>query len=159
MTVRVRFAPSPTGFLHVGGARTALFNWLFARGERGVFLLRVEDTDRARSRPEHTQAILDGLAWLGLDLNEGPVFQADGIDRHREDAYRLLEQGAAYRCFCTADELARRREEAKTGRLRVRVRRPLRVAWTPPPRARGPRRASRLRCGSGCRGRRSAGRT
>ncbi|WP_420462336.1 glutamate--tRNA ligase [Candidatus Palauibacter sp.] len=113
MTVRVRFAPSPTGFLHVGGARTALFNWLFARGEGGVFLLRVEDTDRARSRPEHTQAILDGLDWLGLDLDEGPVFQADGIDRHREDAYRLLEQDAAYRCFCTADELARRREEAK----------------------------------------------
>ncbi|WP_420447863.1 glutamate--tRNA ligase [Candidatus Palauibacter sp.] len=113
MAVRVRFAPSPTGFLHVGGARTALFNWLFARREGGTFLLRVEDTDRARSRPEHTQAILDGLAWLGLDVDEGPVFQADGVERHRRDALRLLGQGAAYRCFCTAAELAARREEAK----------------------------------------------
>ncbi|WP_419948822.1 glutamate--tRNA ligase [Candidatus Palauibacter sp.] len=113
MTVRVRFAPSPTGFLHVGGARTALFNWLFARRAGGVFLLRVEDTDRARSRPEHTRAILDGLSWLGLGVDEGPVFQADGIDRHRSDAYRLMDQGAAYRCFCTAEDLARRREEAK----------------------------------------------
>ena len=113
MTVRVRFAPSPTGFLHVGGARTALFNWLFARRAGGVFLLRVEDTDRARSRPEHTRAILDGLSWLGLGVDEGPVFQADGIDRHRADAYRLLDQGAAYRCFCTAEDLARRREEAQ----------------------------------------------
>lgn len=113
MTVRVRFAPSPTGFLHVGGARTALFNWLYARRAGGTFLLRVEDTDRARSRPEHTQAILDGLAWLGLDVDEGPVFQADGVERHRRDALQLLRQGAAYRCFCTAEELAARREEAK----------------------------------------------
>ncbi len=113
MTVRVRFAPSPTGFLHVGGARTALFNWLFARREGGTFILRVEDTDRARSRPEHTRAILDGLAWLGLEVDEGPVFQADGVGRHRRDAVRLLDQGAAYRCFCTAGELAARREEAQ----------------------------------------------
>ena len=113
MTVRVRFAPSPTGFLHVGGARTALFNWLYARRAGGTFLLRVEDTDRARSRPEHTQAILDGLEWLGLDVDEGPVFQADGVERHRREALQLLRQGAAYRCFCTAEELAARREEAK----------------------------------------------
>ena len=113
MTVRVRFAPSPTGYLHVGGARTALFNWLFARGCGGVFLLRVEDTDRARSRPQHTRAILDGLAWLGLDVDEGPVFQADGVERHCADAHRLLAQGAAYRCFCTAAQLARRREAAQ----------------------------------------------
>lgn len=113
MTVRVRFAPSPTGFLHVGGVRTALFNWLYARRAGGTFLLRVEDTDRARSRPEHTQAMLDGLAWLGLAVDEGPVFQADGVERHRRDALRLLDQGAAYRCFCTAEELAARREEAK----------------------------------------------
>ena len=113
MTVRVRFAPSPTGFLHVGGARTALFNWLYARSAGGTFLLRVEDTDRARSRPEHTQAIVDGLAWLGLEADEGPVFQADGVERHRRDALKLLRQGAAYRCFCTAEELAARREEAK----------------------------------------------
>ncbi|MDX1578153.1 MAG: glutamate--tRNA ligase [Gemmatimonadota bacterium] len=116
MTVRVRFAPSPTGFLHVGGARTALFNWLFARHEDGVFLLRVEDTDRARSSPEMTRAILDGLEWLGLTVDEGPVFQADGVDRHERDARVLLEEGAAYRCFCTPEELAARRAEAeKTG--------------------------------------------
>jgi len=113
MTVRVRFAPSPTGFLHVGGARTALFNWLVARRAGGTFLLRVEDTDRARSRPEHTRAILDGLAWLGLDVDEGPVFQADGVERHRRDAIRLFGKGAAYRCFCAAEELAARREEAQ----------------------------------------------
>jgi len=113
MTVRVRFAPSPTGFLHVGGARTALFNWLFARHEGGVFLLRVEDTDRARSSEEMTQAILDGLDWLGLSVDEGPFFQADGVVRHRADALALLERGAAYPCFCSADELASRREDAK----------------------------------------------
>lgn len=113
MALRVRFAPSPTGFLHVGGARTALFNWLYARRAGGTFVLRIEDTDRARSRPEHTRAILDGLAWLGLDLDEGPVFQADGVERHRRDALSLLGQGAAYRCFCAAAELEARREEAK----------------------------------------------
>ncbi|MCG8466918.1 MAG: glutamate--tRNA ligase [Gemmatimonadetes bacterium] len=113
MTVRVRFAPSPTGYLHVGGARTALFNWLYARSEGGVFLLRIEDTDRARSRPEHTQAILDGLSWLGIEVDEGPVFQADGIERHRAHAGALLESGAAYRCFCTAEALAERRAEAE----------------------------------------------
>ena len=113
MTVRVRFAPSPTGFLHVGGARTALFNWLFARHEDGVFLLRIEDTDRARSSGEMTKAILDGLAWLCLTVDEGPVFQADGVERHRADAETLLAHGAAYRCFCTPEELAARREAAK----------------------------------------------
>ncbi len=113
MTVRVRFAPSPTGFLHVGGARTALFNWLFARHEDGVFLLRIEDTDHARSSDEMTRAILDGLAWLGLAVDEGPVFQADGLSRHRADAAALLGGGAAYRCFCTSEELAARREAAK----------------------------------------------
>ncbi len=113
MTVRVRFAPSPTGFLHVGGARTALFNWLFARHEDGVFLLRVEDTDRARSSEDMTRAILEGLAWLGLTVDEGPVFQADGVERHRRDARSLLERGAAYRCFCSAEDLASRRDEAK----------------------------------------------
>lgn len=113
MTPRVRFAPSPTGFLHVGGVRTALFNWLFARHEGGVFLLRIEDTDRARSSDEMTRAILDGLEWLGIDVDEGPVFQADGVDRHRADAEALFARGAAYRCFCTAEELAARREEAQ----------------------------------------------
>ena len=113
MTVRVRFAPSPAGYLHVGGARTALFNWLFARHEEGVFLLRIEDTDRARSSPEMTQIILDGLEWLGVTIDEGPVFQADGVERHREEAFALLDKGAAYRCFCTSEDLRSRREEAE----------------------------------------------
>ncbi len=99
MTMRVRFAPSPTGYLHVGGARTALFNWLLARNEGGVFILRIEDTDQARSKPEHTEAILHGLGWLGLDWDEGPHFQSEGVERHRADAYRLLSEGKAYRDF------------------------------------------------------------
>lgn len=99
MTMRVRFAPSPTGYLHVGGARTALFNWLLVRKHGGVFVLRVEDTDRERSKDEHTEAILHGLSWLGLDWDEGPYFQSEGVERHRQAAYRLLEQGKAYRDF------------------------------------------------------------
>jgi glutamyl-tRNA synthetase len=110
---RVRFAPSPTGYLHVGGARTALFNWLFARHEGGVFVLRIEDTDRERSRPELTQAILESLRWLGLDWDEGPYHQADNIERHRADVGRLLESGAAFRCFCPPERLEELREKAK----------------------------------------------
>jgi len=97
---RVRFAPSPTGHLHVGGARTALFNWLFARRHGGTFILRIEDTDRERSSDAMTRAILSGLEWLELDLDEGPFHQADGLERHRRDVERVLEAGAAYRCFC-----------------------------------------------------------
>ena len=107
--IRVRFAPSPTGYLHVGGARTALFNWLFARHHGGVFVLRIEDTDRERSSEAMTAAILEGMHWLGLDWDEGPFHQADGVERHRADALRLLESGAAYRCFCTTAELEARR--------------------------------------------------
>lgn len=99
-TPRVRFAPSPTGHLHVGGARTALFNWLFARKHGGTFVLRIEDTDRDRSSEEMTRSILDALEWLGLEVDEGPFHQADGLDRHRDAAQRLLEADAAYRCFC-----------------------------------------------------------
>jgi glutamyl-tRNA synthetase len=110
--IRVRFAPSPTGYLHVGGARTALFNWLFARGRGGVFLLRIEDTDRQRSSEAMTRAILDGMTWLGLDWDEGLLHQADGVERHRADVARLLDSGAAYRCFCSQEELERRRAEA-----------------------------------------------
>ena len=110
---RVRFAPSPTGYLHVGGARTALFNWLYARGQGGTFVLRIEDTDRERSSDEMTQAILDGMAWLGLEWDEGPYHQADGFDRHSADVDRLLERELAYRCFCTPEELAAKREELK----------------------------------------------
>ena len=94
--IRVRFAPSPTGYLHVGGARTALFNWLFARKHGGAFLLRIEDTDKARSSEEHVRVILDGLAWLGLDVNEDIVFQGAGLERHQALADRLLADGTAY---------------------------------------------------------------
>jgi glutamyl-tRNA synthetase len=111
-TVRVRFAPSPTGFLHVGGARTALFNYLFARHHGGAFILRIEDTDRARSSAAMTDAILDGLGWLGLDWDEGPFFQADGLARHEFDARRLLDAGCAYRCFCGPGALEARRAAA-----------------------------------------------
>ncbi len=116
--MRLRFAPSPTGYLHVGGARTALFNWLLARRAGGAFLLRIEDTDRNRSRPEHVDAILNGLTWLGIGWDEEPVHQADGLERHRRDAMRLLEAGRAYRDFTTQEEFARARDaavEAGTG--------------------------------------------
>ena len=96
MTIRVRFAPSPTGYLHVGAARTALFNWLFARKEGGKFLLRIEDTDKARSTDENTQVILDGLTWLGLDWDEAPIFQGARLARHQQIADQLLKQGNAY---------------------------------------------------------------
>ena len=103
----MRFAPSPTGHLHVGGARTALFNFLLARHAGGTFVLRIEDTDRARSSEEMTRSILDSMAWLGLGFDEGPHHQADGLERHRSDAFRLLESGAAYRCFCAPPEPSR----------------------------------------------------
>lgn len=117
---RVRFAPSPTGFLHVGGARTALFNWLFAQREGGTLVLRIEDTDQARSTDEHTQVILDGMAWLGIIADEGPVFQAAGVDRHKADAERLLHEGKAYRCFCTPEELDVQRKSATAGKKAFR---------------------------------------
>ena len=108
--VRVRFAPSPTGDLHVGGVRTALFNWLYARHTGGKFLLRIEDTDRERSTPEAVQVILDGLAWLGIQSDEEVVYQSSRMERHRQVALEILERGFAYRCFCNPDELAARRE-------------------------------------------------
>jgi len=111
MTLRVRFAPSPTGYLHVGGARTALFNWLLAKKEGGVLVLRIEDTDRERSSDEHTQAILDGLGWLGVSWDEGPVFQSKGLARHKQDALALLDSDQAYRDFSSAEEAAQDREE------------------------------------------------
>jgi glutamyl-tRNA synthetase len=116
--LRVRFAPSPTGFLHVGGARTALFNWLLARREGGAFVLRIEDTDRARSTEEMVAAILEGMEWLGLDWDEGPHFQGRGVERHRSDALRLLEKGLAYRDFTAPGEMARLREEQPERALR-----------------------------------------
>jgi glutamyl-tRNA synthetase len=110
--VRTRFAPSPTGYLHVGGARTALFNHLFARNQGGTFILRVEDTDRERSTPESVQAILDSLAWLELDWDEGPFYQAERMSLYREHAERLLAEGHAYRCVCAAEELDAKRKAA-----------------------------------------------
>jgi len=112
MLVRTRFAPSPTGLLHVGSARTALFNYLFARHGGGEYLLRIEDTDRSRSTAEATQVILDGLAWLGLSPDGPPVFQSTRAARHAEVAHALLERGEAYRCYATAEELRQMREQA-----------------------------------------------
>lgn len=111
--VITRFAPSPTGFLHIGGARTALFNWLYARGRGGQFLLRIEDTDRERSTPEATAAILQGLSWLGLDHDGEVISQFERAPRHAEVALQLLEDGKAYRCYSTQDEIAAFREAAR----------------------------------------------
>jgi glutamyl-tRNA synthetase len=109
---RVRFAPSPTGYLHVGGARTALFNWLFARHYGGTMVLRIEDTDLERSTAEMVEGILQGLRWLGLDWDEGPYYQTKRMEIYRETASRLLDSGHAYYCFCTKEELERRRARA-----------------------------------------------
>src|SRR4051794_13788758 len=111
---RVRFAPSPTGYLHVGGARTALFNWLYAQHAGGTHVLRIEDTDRERSTEEHTRVILDGLTWLGITWDEGPFFQGEYAARHQADAERLLAEGKAYRCFCTREELDAQRARAES---------------------------------------------
>ena len=112
MTVTVRFAPSPTGFLHIGGARTALFNWLYAKHYKGAFRLRIEDTDRARSTPEAMAAIVEGLKWLGLDWDGDIVYQSQNQARHAEVAHQLLAQGRAYHCFCSPGELERMRLKA-----------------------------------------------
>jgi glutamyl-tRNA synthetase len=111
--VVTRFAPSPTGFLHIGGARTALFNWLYARGRGGKFLLRIEDTDRERSTPEATAAILQGMEWLGLDHDGDVISQFEGAARHAEVAHQLLAEGKAYKCFSSQDEIAEFREQAR----------------------------------------------
>src|SRR5919112_1921382 len=119
--VRVRFAPSPTGYLHIGGARTALFNWLLARRHGGTFVLRIEDTDADRSSAAMVDGILDGMRWLGLDWDEGPIvggphdpyFQSARVDRHRALAARLVASGHAYYCYCTAATLTAKREVAE----------------------------------------------
>src|SRR4051794_26393441 len=120
-SVRVRFAPSPTGYLHIGGVRTALFNWLWARKNRGVFVLRIEDTDRERSTAESKQVILDSLKWLGIDWDEGPEVggpngpyeQTARLALYREQSERLVTEGKAFRCFCTKEELDAARNELK----------------------------------------------
>ena len=120
MSVVTRFAPSPTGFLHIGGARTALFNWLYARHTGGKYLLRIEDTDRKRSTPEAIDAILGGLEWLGLSPDEDPVYQFAQRDRHVAVVEELLQRGHAYRCYCTPEELAEMRERAKAEKRSMR---------------------------------------
>jgi glutamyl-tRNA synthetase len=124
--VVTRFAPSPTGYLHIGGARTALFNWLYARHTGGKFLLRIEDTDRARSTKEAVDAILDGMRWLGLDWDGHEYYQSQFWARHAEIAHRLLERGAAYRCYMTQEELAEQRERARAERKAFRINSPWR---------------------------------
>ncbi len=118
--VVTRFAPSPTGFLHIGGARTAMFNWLFARHHGGKALLRIEDTDKARSTPEAIEAIFAGLDWLGLDWDDTPVFQSERAGRHAEVAHQLLAAGNAYKCFATAEELEAMRAEQREKKLPMR---------------------------------------
>ncbi|MEE4200521.1 glutamate--tRNA ligase [Erythrobacter sp.] len=118
--VLTRFAPSPTGFLHIGGARTALFNWLYARHHGGKALLRIEDTDKKRSTREAINAIMDGLEWLGLDYDEPPVFQSDRAERHAEVANQLLEAGHAYKCFATPEELKAMRAEQRAAKQPMR---------------------------------------
>ena len=118
--VRVRFAPSPTGFLHIGGVRTALFNWLFARQQKGVFILRIEDTDQSRSTDESIHAIIEGMKWVGLDWDEGPYRQTERMDIYRRHALELLDKGHAYWCVCKAEELEARRKEAEAKGLSPR---------------------------------------
>ena len=113
MTVRTRFAPSPTGMLHIGGVRTALFCWLYARRLGGSFILRIEDTDRERSTPEAVQAILDGMKWLGLDHDEGPFYQTERMDRYKEVIGQFLDEGKAYHCYCSKEEL----DEMRAGQM------------------------------------------
>jgi glutamyl-tRNA synthetase len=118
MKVRTRFAPSPTGSLHIGGARTAIFNWLFARHFGGKYILRIEDTDRSRSTEESIREIIDAMSWLGLDWDEGPYRQSDRIAIYQNHAQRLIENGKAYRCYCTAEEIeARRKQAQEQGRI------------------------------------------
>jgi glutamyl-tRNA synthetase len=119
--VVTRFAPSPTGYLHIGGARTALFNWLYARHHGGTYLLRIEDTDRARSTDAAIEAIFDGLEWLGLGGDEPPVFQFSRSERHAQVAHQLLDAGHAYRCYLSQEELAARREKAQAERRPFRI--------------------------------------
>lgn len=133
MSVIVRFAPSPTGFLHIGSARTALFNWLFAKHHGGKFLLRIEDTDRQRSTPEAVDAIFESLKWLGLSWDEEPVFQFSRCTRHAEVARRLVEEGKAYYCYCTPEELENMRTVAKEKGLPPRYNGRWREATETPP--------------------------
>src|SRR5690606_19159853 len=116
--VRTRFAPSPTGYLHLGGARTALFSWAFARHHKGTFILRIEDTDLERSTPEAVQAILDSMAWLDMQPDEGPFYQMQRMDRYREVVQDMLDQGKAYYCYSSTEEVEAMREKARAAGLK-----------------------------------------
>lgn len=120
MTIRARFAPSPTGYLHIGGARTALFSWLYARKHAGRFILRIEDTDLERSTPESVNAILEGMTWLGLEYDEGPFYQTHRFDRYREVIEQLLAEGKAYRCYCSKERLEALRAEQMEKKIKPR---------------------------------------
>ena len=120
MTVRTRFAPSPTGYLHIGGVRTALFSWLYARKQGGQFILRIEDTDRERSTESSVDAILEGMRWLGLDVDEGPFYQTDRFDRYREVIEQLLASGQAYYCYCSKERLENLRNEQMARKVKPR---------------------------------------
>lgn len=140
--VVTRFAPSPTGYLHIGGARTALFNWLFARHHKGIFILRIENTDTQRSTQEYTESIIEALSWLGLNWDEGPYFQTDRIEIYRDFARKLYESGWAYYCECDPEDVERRRREAQAAGLKPRYDRRCRDKGLGP----GPGRALRFRC-------------
>jgi glutamyl-tRNA synthetase len=118
--VRTRFAPSPTGYLHIGGARTALYCWLYARKTAGTFILRIEDTDLERSTPESVQGILDGMDWLELAYDEGPYYQTKRFDRYAEVMAQLLKEGHAYRCYCSKERLEKLREEQMANKQKPR---------------------------------------
>lgn len=132
MTVRTRFAPSPTGYLHVGGARTALFSWLYARKHGGQFILRIEDTDLARSTEESVNAILEGMTWLGLTYDEGPFYQTQRFDRYKDVITQLFEQGDAYHCYCSKDTLEEMREQQRANKEKPRYDGRCRHIETPP---------------------------
>ncbi len=132
MTVKTRFAPSPTGYLHIGGARTALFSWLYAKKYKGTFVLRIEDTDRERSTQEAVDVILEGMQWLGLEHDEGPYYQTERMDRYKEVIQQLLDDGHAYKCYCSKEELEAMREEQMANKQKARYDRRCRELTAPP---------------------------
>ncbi len=132
MTVRTRFAPSPTGYLHIGGARTALFSWLYAKRHQGKFVLRIEDTDRERSTQEAVDVILEGMQWLGLNHDEGPFYQSERMDRYKEVIQKLLDDGHAYKCYCSREELDAMREAQMANKEKARYDRRCRAVTMPP---------------------------
>lgn len=132
MTVKTRFAPSPTGYLHIGGARTALFSWLYAKKHQGTFVLRIEDTDRERSTQEAVDVILEGMQWLGLEHDEGPFYQTDRMDRYKEVIQQLLDDGFAYKCYCSKDEVNAMREAQMANKEKARYNRTCRLLQNPP---------------------------